>query len=85
MKKKYVKRLLALGLVAALTMTYVQVPGVENISQVQAADTLDGEWEDLSFDPSSTWDEQAPQDVGTLTTDEIPKVGTKVEIGRAHV
>ncbi len=80
MKKKYVKRLLALGLVAALTMTYVQVPGVENISQVQAADTLDGEWEDLSFDPSSTWDEQAPQDVGTLTTDEIPKVGTKVEL-----
>lgn len=78
MKKKHVKKLLALGLAAAMAVTCVQIPGMERISRVHAADTLDGEWKGVAFDSGSTWDELDTKDLG-LTTEEIPKAGTKLE------
>ena len=85
MKKRFLsKKFVALTMATTMALSVVNVPAVANwrvpMVSVQAEESavLDYLKEDAVYDSTSTWYKGATTDLSSLTTTEVPAVGTKL-------
>lgn len=81
MKSKFLKRFLAIGISAVMSLSGPAVTGSFGLSMVQAADHVINAEHEYKFDAASTWDDnEGFENNLPLTTDQAPADGTTLSM-----